>query len=1269
MKSKEYMNEQVTKIRIKVEDHQLSFIIGAGFSKNVSSKFLDWKQLLNDMIIEMYEPKLSINSKQNNTHRKQPVCHGIYPKRLNSEQIDQIISRIGYLGIASEYIRRKGYREAIDVYMEQRLPYLSSEDGKLVVKCNDKVVDKNPNIEIHKKLIEIDVDNIYTFNYDNLLEEIAKSNIVTNSLKEEKRLEEENLKISRLKNDYNSYCESYKDDTIKKETVLETYHLVKKDGVFLKEVDSIIKDIYPDWESLSNLTENQVTDKRNKTIEKLDKIISRNNDKISLEEQKRIDKYNVIKNSGDISLSKKYKSIFKLHGDLRTSQTQEYGFDGDIHKHYVITQEDYDTYPLKHEAFVNLMRIALLRESFCLIGFSGDDPNFLNWLSWVRNVLDKRDKSKKKQTKIFFIDVEINDLSPEKTLLFKNNDIEYINLDKIYKKKSRSENLKSFFSDLSKQDCKYYENALEKIKIEPNYDNKTNTISLTINVESANDLWNSLLYNRIPTIGGGQSYSRENVISRTPILIKNKQINDSVAKVIYAAISGEMMPLDTILSSIEKDGYNELNEFYTQIENFPEPYKKFKLLEQRSKLLTNQEIYIVTDNKDERNYNLILCSAFNFDFIEMKKKLADWNPNEKRWILVKLGLNSIFEQNKNIEDESSFERKDFVCDQEYLYALEIKIRLLWINGFIHDSNNRKNKELLLQKNNKLNQIWNNIDYLTKEINKPLKTDIKPYGNLGHSFFLGRRDTKLIASVQLLQTWIEIGLPLSNGFSILIDKENWYKVFKNLYERYPYPCLYFSLHYGDNKDLLKRVAQDYIYSNSLSDQTSDLLEKLFSAFEMEETPKSLKQAILIVLPYFMKCVKAIFWKNRFMDIFRKTNIIIKDYSVTRLDNIYAFLIDGIELITDKATISEILVRSLSNFESITDYENSLIIAAIYNKKSFEFTDKILDIISKKIPNASNRVQYYILLNLNRFLTAEQKQLCNNQFSCISEEELKDENLLEGICSIADKSVELERKLKIAILNSPKLWATGKINDGEKISYGFPIERININNIQDGLKFTINEIKEMYNKMICSFDEIKEKIEERIRNNSPRDFLNWKDLLIMMRLYLRRNKPILKEVQGFEIIEKRVDLNYCYEVGCNSIIESLLSDEEQTISDGIEWLYYDVKSFGVEKFKTEYIIIANAIISNNPLKLNRYFNHFVWMISEHTAKFDKETFKPLLDVILKLYRPYYDSDINKNWDLTAKKEEIENELIKINVVLSSWGGVNEFWTNYEKRYYSI
>ena len=41
------------------------------------------------------------------------------------------------------------------------------------------------------------------------------------------------------------------------------------------------------------------------------------------------------------------------------------------------------------------MKIALLKGSFCLIGFSCDDPNFLMWMNWVKDVLDKNPEKKK----------------------------------------------------------------------------------------------------------------------------------------------------------------------------------------------------------------------------------------------------------------------------------------------------------------------------------------------------------------------------------------------------------------------------------------------------------------------------------------------------------------------------------------------------------------------------------------------------------------------------------------------------------------------------------------------------------------------------------------------------------------------------------------------------------------------------------------------------------------------------------------------------------
>lgn len=67
--------------------------------------------------------------------------------------------------------------------------------------------------------------------------------------------------------------------------------------------------------------------------------------------------------------------IVKLHGSFPDNRP------------FIITEEDYRTYPALFPEFVNTIRQALIETQLCLIGFSGDDPNFLNWLGWVRDVL------------------------------------------------------------------------------------------------------------------------------------------------------------------------------------------------------------------------------------------------------------------------------------------------------------------------------------------------------------------------------------------------------------------------------------------------------------------------------------------------------------------------------------------------------------------------------------------------------------------------------------------------------------------------------------------------------------------------------------------------------------------------------------------------------------------------------------------------------------------------------------------------------------------
>jgi len=71
------------------------------------------------------------------------------------------------------------------------------------------------------------------------------------------------------------------------------------------------------------------------------------------------------------------RRIVKLHGSFPS------------HRPFILTEEEYRTYPERFAPFVNLVRQSLLENVFCLIGFSGDDPNFLHWLGWVRDMLDR----------------------------------------------------------------------------------------------------------------------------------------------------------------------------------------------------------------------------------------------------------------------------------------------------------------------------------------------------------------------------------------------------------------------------------------------------------------------------------------------------------------------------------------------------------------------------------------------------------------------------------------------------------------------------------------------------------------------------------------------------------------------------------------------------------------------------------------------------------------------------------------------------------------
>ena len=86
-------------------------------------------------------------------------------------------------------------------------------------------------------------------------------------------------------------------------------------------------------------------------------------------------KYTVVYSKDDLVYATNPR-IIKLHGSFLSFRP------------FTITEEDYRTYPQKNAPFVNTVQQSLLENTLCLIGFSGDDPNFLQWIGWLRDNLE-----------------------------------------------------------------------------------------------------------------------------------------------------------------------------------------------------------------------------------------------------------------------------------------------------------------------------------------------------------------------------------------------------------------------------------------------------------------------------------------------------------------------------------------------------------------------------------------------------------------------------------------------------------------------------------------------------------------------------------------------------------------------------------------------------------------------------------------------------------------------------------------------------------------
>ena len=1194
----------------------MSFLIGAGFSRNVNKDaYLLWGGLLKDAIWNLFG---------NGNRAKQ-----------EEKVVAKTEKEYGYLGIASMLVKKAGYHEAIDTYIEGKTPYLKSVDKKDVLIQNGKQLPNTVNPECHLLLKKLNIQNIYTFNYDNALEYF---------LGEEARLELENEitkledKIEALRNARTALRE--KEESLDK--LINAKHEPERNDPSAdvsEDQTEKISDAEKIKEEL-NTTRQEIFENRAKELD----LISA----LETKKQSRRTFYNVVKDSYDISLSAKRKSIYKIHGSLRENAEAEYGFDGDTHTQYIITQEDYDTYNEKHSAFVSMMRIDLLRSRFCIMGVSGGDANFLAWINWVKDVLDKtnaRSGQKNEEKHLsYFIYSSSDDMPQEMKLMLRNHFIEPVILKDLFPDgKNDEERIKKFLEyvqPLSNDDVTSFSDLWSGIGV-PILSDKT---VKKVNEQTAKSLFmlaDRYKYTRPKSV---VHYVANDVQFATKSYLR-KGASEADRMLYAAAVKCTLLPLD--LTS---------DEFaYIQMENEPNPEirKSFVDAFRRSILLLNKS----PKEKELKGdpYSEILQKLYNFQFPTLDEIKSIGNEKGidfvRKFSLVQL-LRKKDDTSQNCEASMFASRQEFVLAAEWLRILGYKNTLLFRNADDYKTQQR---------------LMSLYDYSRAYLEAmKRKQETNTYGNVVETLYLDKYTPDVINGAILLNSYIELGICFA-GHTLLEDNE-WIEIVRALKTRYTEVLIFYTIARNSKDNVIKVVAQEMMYDEGTRKVLDRVLKNQIRSLDSDTTPNYIKSRVAKFAKEILVAVDARRWSASFVANAEK----ILDsaercgfYSDAK-ESMYAFVTEALDYVNAKELRLRLVKRVLDKDEindRFEDHYNSLVIAARKKLKPSDFEDsvsKLADFAEKA--KASNSLQaYFVVLNLLTLIKKEEKP---KLLAIIEDRAIRNAFMTEGYAAHAKDYPELALSFKEKFVQGEDFWHSGITNEGVHIGGG----TIGVNRLDRTLHFNEEQVRILYNDVktfIVKMDNILQKEEQtKVYRGWMSSENTFREQVMDMRLFMCKHQQELKGEADYENTIETLKKVYeqCF---FNKDVYQLIAEDE--IYKAVRRIMVETEMFGIENYRLEYEQLIGRIIAKETTELGIAFRHVSWAMKHYSRFFNTEDFKKLFIAVLKIYEPYFitDGKGQKEWNLIGSQKEIaERCLVTISKTLETWGYQDVFWSKYKR-----
>lgn len=1102
----------------------LSALVGAGFSKNVSDSFLDWKELLYDMVGELYAIdidnylNLNINTSQINIDK------------TKDEYIKSVLKKENSLELVSKYIKYKGYRECVEFYIEGKIRYVDhNSDNKIVLKLRDaekEEVDEKC-FSAHKALLEADrLQNIYTTNYDNLLE--FSVDLLSPSVKD-----------------------------------LPQTILVDKD--------------------LSDKIQN--------------------------------------------------RKIIKIHGNLRRTPSEKIEFDGDNKLCYIIAKEDYESYREKHEAFTLLMKGAMLQGKFMLLGFSGTDTNYQNWLTWMCDVLNDENDS----TKIYIIDVSGKQVSPDLQLHFDSHRTKVLNLidkDRLYAIGLEDSNIIAIFQQYEKENklensvkreiitkfLQYLNDTTDNIdsyninsEIEGKKQNAENDhansaqLATFVNTKTDSYAYRTLWRNIPPELNDADAVS--NILNQIkeakdknlfPKIVYNQEyiITEITRKKRLNSNEAFLLALAIDECGLNPHYYSKVIQDYEELDKLP----LWNLLKIKEASF-NGDDSMLQDNSDESVYENIQRLLFHLDFEQANKLIESWTPGKGFVIQKAMRLAAINE----CRDVAIKYLDDYIPKETNIIA---RFYAMQVANYISE---RYPKPYNIDEfyRHGIDGIGDNLSYMILQLRGKVKRP-NARGWIGTTTNLSRAFPEYEKSLRVLRYISDTGLYVNFGYTYFVDIENWYLVFKNLYNKFPYPCFFYSIQYNDT-GVLTRIGQDFAYSPILVEFNKDVLIRSIQALGKESTPNLVVVGLLKVIGPIYMAVDEKDWFplfrenifNKFINEFSKV-----DVSYPLAENVGKALMS----LKNPQNIKYIFLELLAHYKenhNLSDIiiRNYLHLKYIKNHLSQDITDAINSLVLE-YPDVDITELLYVL-NKNGILTQETKDLFVKTIDSINLEKLPQKLLkLFYLCHLTKDNPDVQKKAKSLLLKQD-IWCCGVIENGK--GWSTP-NYLRLNVVKDEIEWTNEEfslICENLDNNIRKFAAINDKLyNSPYGRNIQTQYLS--DALRFIDGLKEERKNVLSDVKKTveQLLQRRVSYN--------NLVDGMLSEQSAEVSSAMEDVVYGIEAKGLSAYLNEF----NFIIDKTIIGEGTTINSALWIISSvvdnHSSEINDCKLCSKLHTLLSVYK---------------------------------------------------